>query len=119
MTVTQRDGGQRGIGVGNGRQTTHYTRDMWIFEGLDGRDYALTGARQAQSHAFVWDVTDPANIFKTDSIQVDARSLNDVKTSPDGRYGVVSREGASNRGNGLVILDLADPAHPTIASNYD
>ena len=119
FTVTQRDVVQRVIVVGHGRQTTHYTSDMWIFEGLDGRDYALTGARQAQSHAFVWDVTDPANIFKTDSIQVDARSLNDVKTSPDGRYGVISREGASNRRNGLVILDLADPAHPTIASIYD
>ncbi len=105
--------------LGQGRITEHYTSDLWVFEGLDGRDYAITGSRQAQSHAFVWDVTDPTNIVKTDSIQVDARSLNDVKTSPDGRYGVLSREGASNRRNGVVILDLADPAHPTIASVYD
>ena len=119
FTVTQRDVVQQVNVVGQGRQTTHYTSDLWIFEGVDGRDYALTGARQAQSHAFVWDVTNPANIFKTDSIQVDARSLNDVKTSPDGRYGVISREGASSRRNGIVILDLANPAHPTIASVYD
>ena len=119
FTVTQRDVVRQVSVVGQGRQTTHYTSDLWVFEGVDGRDYALTGARQAQSHAFVWDVTDPANIFKTDSVQVDARSLNDVKTSPDGRYGVISREGASNRRNGLVILDLAVPAHPTIASVYD
>lgn len=119
FTVTQRDVVQRVNVVGQGRQTTHYTSDFWIFEGLDSRDYALTGARQAQSHAFVWDVTNPANIIKTDSVRVDARSLNDVKTSPDGRYGVISREGASNRRNGLVILDLADPAHPSIASVYD
>jgi len=62
FTVTQRDVVQRVNVVGQGRQTTHYTSDLWIFEGLDGRDYALTGARQAQSHAFVWDVTNPANI---------------------------------------------------------
>ncbi|MCZ6917731.1 MAG: Ig-like domain-containing protein [Gemmatimonadetes bacterium] len=119
FTVEPRDVVQRLDVVGHGRQTTHYTSDLWVFEGLDGRDYALTGARQAQTHGFVWDVTDPSNIFKTDSIQVDARSLNDVKVSPDARYAVISREGASNRRNGVVILDLADPAHPTIASAYD
>lgn len=119
FNVTQRDVVQRVSVVGQGRQTTHYTSDLWVFEGVDGRDYALTGARQAQSHAFVWDVTDPANIFKTDSIQVDARSLNDVKVSPDSRYAVLSREGASNRRNGLVILDMSTPAHPTIASVFD
>jgi hypothetical protein len=117
--VVQRDVIRRVDIVGHGRQNTHYTSDFWIFEGVDGRDYALTGARQAGSHAFVWDVTDPSNIHKTDSIQVDARSVNDVKVSPDGRYGVISREGASNRRNGVVILDLATPAHPTIASIYD
>jgi hypothetical protein len=31
----------------------------------------------------------------------------------------LSREGASNRRNGAVILDLADPAHPIIASTFD
>lgn len=119
FTVVPRDVVQRVEVVGHGRQTTHYTSDLWVFEGVDGRDYALTGARQAQSHAFVWDVTDPGNIVKTDSIQVDARSVNDVKVSPDGRYAAVSREGASNRRNGVVILDMSTPAHPTVASQYD
>ena len=57
--------------------------------------------------------------MKTDSIQVDARTVNDVKVSPDSRYAALSREGASNRRNGVVILDLADPAHPEIVANYD
>ncbi len=117
--VVPRDVVQRLTTIGHGRQTTHYTSDFWIFEGQDGRDYALTGARQSQSHAFVWDVTDPGNLFKTDSIQVDARSVNDVKVSPDARYAVISREGASNRRNGVVILDMANPAHPTVAATYD
>jgi len=32
---------------------------------------------------------------------------------------VLSREGASNRVNGVVILDLATPAHPKVASTFD
>ncbi len=117
--VTKRDVVRRVNVLGQGQIKDHYTSDFWVFEGVNGRDYALTGSRQAQSHAFVWDVTDPTNIFKTDSIQVDARSVNDVKVSPNARYGVISREGASNRRNGVVILDLADPAHPKIAATFD
>lgn len=105
--------------VGQGRESRVFTTDLWIWEGTDGRDYALTGSKFGDGISMVWDVTDPSNIFKTDSIQVDARTTNDVKTSPDGRYGAISREGASNRRNGVVILDLADPAHPRIASTFE
>ncbi len=105
--------------VGMGRQSTMRTTDFWVFEGQDGRDYAITGSKVSGGHAYVFDVTDPSNIIKTDSIQVDARAVNDVKVSPDARYATITREGASNRRNGVVILDLADPAHPTIASSFD
>jgi hypothetical protein len=105
--------------VGQGRESRVFTTDLWIWEGVDGRDYGLTGSKYGDGISMVWDVTDPSNIFKTDSIQVDARTTNDVKTSPDGRYGAISREGASNRRNGVVILDLADPAHPRIASTFE
>ena len=104
--------------VGRGRQERVYSTDFWVFEGVDSRDYALVGAKQSDGHGFVFDVTDPDNVVKTDSIQVDARSINDVKVSPDGRYASLTREGASNRRNGVVILDLADPAHPKIAAEY-
>ena len=105
--------------VGQGRESRVFTTDLWIWEGVDGRDYGLTGSKYGDGISMVWDVTNPSNIFKTDSIQVDARTTNDVKASPDGRYGVISREGASNRRNGIVILDLANPAHPTIASTFE
>ena len=105
--------------VGQGAVRDAHTSDLWIFEGLGGRDYALTGTWSAAGKAYVWDVTDPGNMVKTDSIQLDARTVNDVKVSPDSRYAALSREGASNRRNGVVILDLADPAHPEIVANYD
>jgi len=92
------------------------TSDLWVFEGLDGEDYAYTGthAQGGGERMFVWRVTDPENIVLVDSVVVDARVVNDVKVSEDASWAIITREGASNRRNGIVVLDLADPAHPTI-----
>ncbi|MEX2467827.1 MAG: Ig-like domain-containing protein [Gemmatimonadota bacterium] len=104
---------------GQGSVNDVHSSDLWVFEGQNGRDYAVTGTWGGDGWAYFWDVTDPASIVKTDSIQIDARTVNDVKVSPDGRYAALSREGASNRRNGVVILDLANPASPTVASTFD
>ncbi len=92
------------------------TSDLWVFEGRDGRDYAYTGthANGGGERMFAWDVTDPTNIVLTDSVTVDARVVNDVKVSDDASWAIITREGASGRANGIVVLDLADPAHPQI-----
>jgi len=58
------------------------------------------------------DVTDPSHPAITDSVVVDARVVNDVMTTEDGKFGVMTREGASTRKNGIVILSFEDPAHP-------
>ncbi|MGH7480837.1 MAG: Ig-like domain-containing protein [Longimicrobiales bacterium] len=105
--------------IGHGSVREKHTSDLWVFEGVDGRDYAVTGTWGADGKAYFWDVTDPANIVRIDSIQVDARTVNDVKVSPDGRYAALSREGASNRRNGVVIVDLSNPRNPEIASVFD
>lgn len=104
---------------GQGAVQDQHTSDLWVFEGVNGRDYAVTGTWSADGWAYFWDVTSPTSIVKTDSIQIDARTVNDVKVAPNGRYAALSREGASDRRNGVVILDMADPAHPTIASTFD
>ena len=44
-------------------------------------------------------------------MKVDTRLINDVSTTPDGKVGVLTREGASNRKNGIVLFDASDPAH--------
>lgn len=105
--------------VGHGAEDWYRTTDLWAFEGMNGRDYVITGSKVSGGFAFFYDVTNPAAITKIDSIQVDARTVNDVKASPDGRYAVLSREGATNRRNGLVIVDLADPAAPVVASIFE
>jgi hypothetical protein len=38
--------------------------------------------------------------------------INYVMTKEDGKFGVLTREGASTRKNGIVILSFEDPAHP-------
>ena len=54
-----------------------------------------------------------------DTVQVDARTVNDVKVSEDGRTCIISREGASNRRNGFVLLDVSDPHNVEILSTFD
>jgi len=58
------------------------------------------------------DVANPAKPVVTDSVVVDARVVNDVMTTEDGKFGVMTREGASTRKNGIVILSFEDAAHP-------
>lgn len=104
--------------VGRRGPTDVATSDLWVFEGRDGRDYAYTGthAEGGGNRMYAWDVTDPANIVLTDSVVVDGRVVNDVKVSADARWAIITREGASSRRNGIVVLDLSDPAHPAILS---
>ncbi|MGH7713115.1 MAG: Ig-like domain-containing protein [Gemmatimonadaceae bacterium] len=119
LDVKPRDVRRRISITGRGNINRTHTSDLWPWTGKDGRDYCLVGTWGADGYAIVFDITDMNNIVKTDSIKVDARTINDVTVSPDGRYGVLTREGASNRVNGVVILDLANPAHPKIASTFD
>ena len=95
--------------VGRGRVVDRHTSDLWIWEGTDGHDYAITGTWGSDGRSYVWDVTDPSNIEKLHEIKVDARTVNDVKVSEDGDIAVISREGASDRKNGIVILGVGNP----------
>ncbi len=103
---------------GHGRVADKHTSDLWVWEGVDGKDYAVTGTWGSDGKAYFWEVTDPANIILIDSVQVDARTVNDVKVSEDGKVCVISREGASNRKNGIVIIDVTNPRDVSILSTY-
>ena len=107
--------------VGRGKVLDRHTSDLWIWEGTDGRDYAITGTWGADGHSYIWDVTDPENIEKLREVQVDARTVNDVKVSEDGDIAVISREGASDRKNGIVVLGVGNPREgvPVLAEFTD
>ena len=67
---------------------------------------------------WVYDITSPSAPVKVDALSFDARILNDISVSADGKIGVLTREGASNRKNGIVFLDTSDLAHPKVLSEY-
>tara|TARA_B100001094_G_scaffold97416_1_gene93438 strand:- start:169 stop:2205 length:2037 start_codon:yes stop_codon:yes gene_type:complete len=104
--------------IGAGSVNDRHTSDFWVFEGVDKKDYAVTGTWGSDGTAYFWDVTNPSNIKKIDSVQVDARTVNDVKVSPDGKICIISREGASNRKNGIIIIDVSNPSDVKIISEY-
>ncbi len=111
--------------VGQGLQTDHSTSEVHVWTGKDGRDYAYVGTHAAGVRpnvtgnvVFVYDVTDAAHPTLTDSVMVNARVINDVLVNDAGTIGVLTREGAADRKNGLVVLDVSAPAHPKILSEF-
>ena len=81
--------------------------EFWLHP--DGRHGYLS---TIGDRVYAIDVSNPATPVITDSIVVDARAINDIMTTEDGKYGVLTRENASTRKNGIVILSFEDPAHP-------
>jgi plastocyanin len=66
----------------------------------------------------VYDISNPARPTLTETVRVDARHINDISTTPDGKIAVLTRENASSRKNGIVFLDTSDGAHPKVVSEY-
>ena len=109
VRVRRRDVGREVELVGRAPVRDRRTSDLWVWEGTDGRDYAITGTWGSDGSSYIWDVTDPSDIRRLREIQIDARTVNDVKVSEEGDIAVISREGASDRKNGIVILGVANP----------
>src|ERR1700722_8389026 len=91
--------------------TVLQTSEQWI---VGNHLYVSTIADRVYSY----DISDPANPKALDSMKVNARLVNDVSTTPDEKVGVFTREGASNRKNGIVFFDASDPAHLKVLSEY-
>ena len=87
--------------------------EFWLHP--DGRHGYLS---TVGDRVYALDLSDPAKPVITDSVMVDARGINDVMTTADGRYGVLTREGSSTRKNGIVILSFEDPAHPKPIADF-
>jgi hypothetical protein len=84
-----------------------HAAEFWLHP--DGRHGYLS---TIADRVYAIDVSNPGAPVITDSVVVDARTINDVMTTEDGKFGVLTREGASTRKNGIVILSFEDPAHP-------
>jgi hypothetical protein len=109
VTVGERDVRRVAEVVGRVPMSHGATSEVWVHP--NGR-YAYLGTALGLDRFYVVDISDPANPFITDSVMGSMRSVNDLMSTPDGRYLVYTREGAADRRNGIGIVSLEDPAHP-------
>jgi uncharacterized protein YjdB len=111
IVVKQREHARKFEAVGS-----YIFSDIQAAEGWAINDvwYVSTGG----DRIYAFDISNPATPVKTDSLMFDARLINDISTTPDGKIGVIAREGASSRKNGIAFLDLSSPLHPKLLSEY-
>jgi len=101
--------------VGRLPRTRFTTEEVWIHP--DGK-HAYLGSGSGGDVLFAIDISDPSKPVVTDSIITNTRRVNDVMTTPDGKVLVFTREGASDRKNGIVIASAEDPAHPKVIAEF-
>jgi len=101
--------------VGRLPRTRFTTEEVWVHP--NGRNLYL-GSGRGGDVMYAVDISDPANPVVTDSLVANTRRVNDVMTTPDGRFLVHTREGAADRRNGIVIASLEDPAHPRVIAEF-
>ncbi len=104
--------------VGRGIEVGRFTSDLWVHG-----NYAYTGTWAVRGPGlgntlFVWDISTPAAPSRTDSVKIDAITVNDVKVRADGAIAVITHENSGDGLNGITLLALADPAHPTVITRY-
>ena len=101
--------------VGRLPRTRFSTEEVWIHP--DGK-HAYLGSGGGGDVMYAIDISDPSKPTVTDSVISNTRRVNDVMTTPDGKFLVFTREGASDRKNGIVICSLEDPKHPKVISEF-
>jgi hypothetical protein len=111
IVVTPRDIARQMDVVGHAMPKDEQFAEEWIWD-----HYAYLSS--ISDKLYIFDIADPAHPQAADPFKVDARLINDVSVTPDGKIGVISREGASNRKNGIMFLDTTEPLHPKKISEY-
>jgi len=101
--------------VGRLPRTRFRTEELWLHP---NGNYAYLGSGRGGDVMYTIDISNPAKPYVTDSIVANTRRVNDIMTTPDGKFLVFTREGAADRKNGIVICSLEDPAHPKPISEF-
>jgi hypothetical protein len=111
IVVAPRDIARQLDVVGHAMPKDEQFAEEWIWD-----HYAYLSS--ISDKLYIFDIADPAHPQPADPFKVDSRLINDVSVTADGKIGVITREGASNRKNGIVFLDTTDPLHPKKISEY-
>ncbi len=109
------------VTVGRGRIDDRFTSDLWV-----NGTFAYTGTWGTRIGAdtllgnrmYAWDISSPGMPVLTDSVAVDAGTVNDVKIREDGTLAVLTHEGSLDGMNGITLLDASDPLHPQVISRF-
>jgi hypothetical protein len=101
--------------VGRLPRSLFTTEEVWVHP--NGK-VAYLGTGGGGDRMYAIDISNPANPVVVDSIVANTRRVNDIMTTPDGKFLVFTREGAADRKNGIVIASLEDPLHPKPISEF-
>jgi len=115
VNLSHRDVRRPATVVGRLPRTLFTTEEVWLHP--NGK-YAYLGTGSGGDRMYTIDISDPSRPTVTDSLVVNTRRVNDLMTTPDGKTLVFTREGASDRRNGIVIASLDDPAHPKVIAEF-
>jgi len=115
VTLAPRDVRRPATVVGSVIRSALPTSEVWVHP--NGK-VAYLGTILGGDRVYVIDVSDPAKPTVVDSVVVNARTINDIMTSEDGKVMVITREGADNRKNGIVLATLDDPLHPKVVGEF-
>ncbi|HYD54510.1 MAG TPA: Ig-like domain-containing protein [Gemmatimonadaceae bacterium] len=115
VTLAKRDVRRPVTVVGRLPRELFTTEEVWIHP---NGNIAYLGTGSGGDRMYAIDISDPAKPVVTDSIVANTRRVNDVMTTPDGKYLVFTREGAADRKNGVVFASLEDPLHPKVISEF-
>ncbi len=103
-----------GVGVVSDR----YSSDVWVHGTTVYQGTWSSRNGNSGNTLYVWDVSDPTAPLLADSVMIDARTVNDVKVRADGALAAITHEGSNDGQNGVTLLDLADPLHPTVITRF-
>jgi hypothetical protein len=115
VTLTERDVRRPLTVVGRLPRMRFTTEEVWLHP--NGK-VAYLGSGSGGDVLYTIDISNPAKPVVSDSIVANTRRVNDVMTTPDGKFLVFTREGAADRKNGVVFASLEDPFHPKPISEF-
>jgi hypothetical protein len=115
VTLGHRDVRRPATVLGRLPRTRFHTEELWLHP---NGTHAYLGTGRGGDRLYAINIADPAKPFITDSLVVNTRRVNDIMSTPDGKFLVFTRAGASDRKNGIVIASIEDPAHPKIVAEF-
>ena len=115
VTLAERDVRRPLELVGRMARSRFSTEELWIHP--NGK-VAYLGSGGGGDVMYTIDISNPASPFVVDSLVANTRRVNDIMTTPDGKFLVHTREGAADRRNGVVFASLEDPLHPKVISEF-